>query len=171
MVVAGLAVVAAAALAPGRGRLEALGALAAAGAAVALVLWEAGSDPDAALTAGAVAHAAVSVLVYVLVAVAVAVVGTLRDSWRLTSLATAALVVFTTFQSFAVFARIVTGAWLFLLLGVVFLATGLLFDRARRGLAASLDADADAAPDGGRRRSEPDGKPGTDAAPGTGVTR
>ena len=58
--------------------------------------------------AGADAHAAVSVLVYVLVAVAVAVVGTLRDSWRLTSLATAALVVFTTFQSFAVFALIVT---------------------------------------------------------------
>jgi len=180
VVVAGLAVVAAAALAPGRGRLEALGALAAAGAAVALVLWEAGSDPDAALSAGAVAHAAVSVLVYVLVAVAVAVVGTLRDSWRLTSLATAALVVFTTFQSFAVFARIVTGAWLFLLLGVVFLATGLLFDRARRGLAASLDADADAPPDGERGAgARPDGEPagarpdelGTDAAPGTGVTR
>ena len=69
--------------------------------------------------------------------------GTARGS---TALATAALVVFTTFQSFAVFARIVTGAWLFLLLGVVFLATGVLFDRARRGIAATLDrASADRA--------------------------
>ena len=49
---------------------------------------------------------------------------------------------FTTVQSFAVFARIVDGAWLFLLLGVVFLGTGLLFDRARRGLVATPRAAA-----------------------------
>jgi uncharacterized membrane protein len=136
---AGLAATAAALLSPGRGRLETLGALAVAAAALGLVCWDAGSDADGPLTADAVAQAAVSVVVYVAVAVALAALGTLRDSPRLTGLATAALVVFTTFQSFAVFARIVTGAWLFLLLGVVFLATGVLFDRARRQIAATLE--------------------------------
>ena len=52
------------------------------------------------------------------------------------------LVVFTTFQSFAVFAPIVTGAWLFVVLGTVFLGTGFLFDRARRELAQVLDDDS-----------------------------
>jgi hypothetical protein len=81
----------------------------------------------------------VSVGVYVLVAIGVAVLGTLRDSWRLTALATGAIVVFTTFQSFAVFARIIEGAWLFLALGLVLLGTGVLFDRVRRGVAAALE--------------------------------
>lgn len=139
LAVVGVAAAAALVLAPGRGRLEPLGALAVLAVAVGLVLWDAGNDPDADLTAAAVLHAVVAIVVYVLVAVAVAVVGTLRDSWRLTALATAALVVFTTFQSFAVFARLITGAWLFLLLGVIFLATGVLFDRARRGIAATLE--------------------------------
>ena len=58
-------------------------------------------------------------------------------------MAMVALVVFTTFQSFAVFAAIIQGAWLFVVLGLVFLGTGLLFDRARRGIAATLEgADA-----------------------------
>ncbi|GCD90776.1 DUF2157 domain-containing protein [Nocardioides sp. LS1] len=139
---AGAAAVAALVLASGTDRFEPLGALAVSGIAIGLVLWDAGSDTDAPLTTGAVLHAVLSVVVYVLAAVAVAVVGTLRDSWRLTGLATAALVVFTTFQSFAVFARVITGAWLFLLLGLVFLATGVLFDRARREIAANLE-DAD----------------------------
>ena len=65
--------------------------------------------------------------------------GILRDSWRLTALATAGLVVFTTFQSFAVFAQIIQGAWLFVVLGLVFLGTGYGFDRARRELAATLE--------------------------------
>lgn len=141
LTVAGVAVAAAVVVSPGRGRLEPLGALAVAAVGVGLVLWDAGNDPDADLTAAAVLHAVVAVVLYVLVAVAVAVVGTLRDSWRLTALATVALVVFTTFQSSAVFARLVTGAWLFLLLGVIFLATGVLFDRARRGIVATLDKD------------------------------
>lgn len=134
-----VAVVAAVARSSGPGRNEALAAVAAAVAAVALVLWDTDGAVDDRLTTGDVLHAVVSVLLYVMVAVAVAVAGTLRDSPRLTWLATAALVVFTTFQSFAVFAQIVTGAWLFLLLGVVFLATGFLFDRTRRGLAATLE--------------------------------
>ena len=85
------------------------------------------------------AHALISVAVYVLAAALVAVLGVLHDSWRLTALATVALVLFTTVQSFAVFARIVDGAWLFLLLGVVFLVTGYAADRARRELAQTLD--------------------------------
>ena len=74
-------------------------------------------------------------------AVAVAMLGTLRDSWWLTALATTALVVFTTFQSFAVFAPIIQGAWLFVVLGLIFLGTGFTFDRARRRLAAALEGD------------------------------
>lgn len=85
-------------------------------------------------------HAIVSVGVYLVVAVAVAALGTLRDNPLLTWMAMLALVIFTTFQSFAVFAAIIQGAWLFMVLGVIFLGTGFLFDRARRGLAATLEA-------------------------------
>lgn len=133
------ALAAAGLLTPQETRLEVLGAVAAAVAAVGLVLWDPG---DGTVTDGGVANAAVSVVVYVLVSVGVAVVGALRDSWRLTALATAALVVFTTVQSFSVFARILEGAWLFVALGLVFLGTGLGFDRARRRLVAAVtDAD------------------------------
>jgi hypothetical protein len=116
-------------------RLEVLGAVGAAAGAVGLVVWDAGGEQ---VTDAGVANAAVSVVVYVLVAVGVAVVGTLRESPRLTALATAALVVFTTVQSFSVFARILEGAWLFVALGLVFLGTGLGFDRARRRLVAAV---------------------------------
>ena len=139
-VVAVLAVVAGALLARGRDRLEPLAAAAVAVVAVLLVVWDTGSDPDA-ITAADWLHAIVSVGVYVVVAVGVAVLGTWRDSWQLTATATAALVVFTTFQSFAVFAQIIQGAWLFVVLGLVFLGTGVLFDRARRQLVAALEPD------------------------------
>ncbi|WP_167305927.1 DUF2157 domain-containing protein [Nocardioides euryhalodurans] len=135
---AALAVAAGTILGQGTARLEPLAAVAVSLLAVVLVLWDTGTDTDQ-LTAGDWLHALVSVGAYVLVAVGVAVLGTLRDSWRLTALATAALVVFTTFQSFAVFAQIIQGAWLFLVLGLVFLGTGFLFDRARRGLATALE--------------------------------
>ena len=69
----------------------------------------------------------------------------LRDSRRLTFLATAALVVFTTTQAFSVFAAIIQGAWLFLVLGLVFAGTGYLADRARRQLARTLADEADGA--------------------------
>ena len=49
--------------------------------------------------------------------------GVLRDSTRLTALATAALVLFTTVQAFAVFALIISGATLFLLVGAVLVVT------------------------------------------------
>lgn len=144
-VVAGVLATAAAAGAVGWRRLEALGAVAVALVAWLLVAWDSGSDTsDIGLADWA--HAAVAIGVYVAAAAGVAVLGVLRDSWRLTALATAALVVFTTFQSFAVFAAILPGAWLFVALGLVFLATGYLFDRARRRLAEELADDRPARP-------------------------
>jgi len=140
---AGVVVAAGAVLSRGRERLEPLGVVGVAGLALLLVAWDTGSGPGpdtgGALTTADWLHAVVSVGVYVLVAIGVAVLGTLRDSWRLTALATGAIVVFTTFQSFAVFARIIEGAWLFLALGLVLLGTGVLFDRVRRGVAAALE--------------------------------
>ena len=138
--VAGLAAGAAIGLVRGSARLEPVGALVVLAASVLMVLWDAGDDPDV-LTLVDWAHAAVSVAVYVGVAVGVAVLGIMRNSTRLTALATVGLVVFTTFQSFAVFAQIIQGAWLFVALGLVFLGTGYLFDRARRELAATLEGE------------------------------
>ncbi len=140
LVAAGL--VAAAALWRGRGdlRLEPLGALATVGLSVALILWDTGGDVED-LTVADWAHAGVSVAAYVALAVGVAALGVLRDNWALTALAAVGLVVFTTFQSFAVFAQIIQGAWLFVVLGLVFLATGYLFDRTRRRLAATLEGE------------------------------
>jgi uncharacterized membrane protein len=86
------------------------------------------------LPTGAWLRAVVSVLAYLAVASGYAVLGGVRDSARLTWLATAALVVFVTVQAFAVFAPIVSGAALFLVVGVVLLGTGVLADRGRRRL-------------------------------------
>lgn len=138
---AALAVVAGTVVARGSARWEPAATLGVAVAAGALVTWDTGADVGT-LTASDWLHAAVSIGVYVVVAVAVAVLGALRDSWRLTALATTALVVFTTFQSFAVFARILEGAWLFVVLGLVFLGTGFLFDRGRRELAAAIEGES-----------------------------
>lgn len=144
--VAGLAAATAAVVRPGPRVLEPLGAVVVACVAVALSLWTIGADANDVQTADWV-HAAVSVLAYVVLAVGLVALGTLRDHPPLTWMATVGLVVFTTFQSFAVFAPIVTGAWLFVVLGTVFLGTGFLVDRARRGLAQALDADTDTAID------------------------
>ncbi|WP_248583254.1 DUF2157 domain-containing protein [Nocardioides sp. InS609-2] len=121
-------------------RWEVAGAAAALAVGVLLALWEPGSDPDH-LGAGDLLHAALCVVAYVALAVGVAALGALRDNWVLTAMAAVALVVFTSFQSFAVFAAIIDGAWLFLLVGLVFLATGFVFDRARRTLASELAAE------------------------------
>jgi uncharacterized membrane protein len=86
------------------------------------------------LPAGAWARAVLSVVAYLLVASGYAVLGGMRDTSRLTWLATAALVVFVTVQAFAVFAPIVSGAALFLIVGVVLIGTGVLADRGRRRL-------------------------------------
>ena len=134
-----LAVAAGVVLSRGRDRIEPLAAVGVTAMALLLVAWDTGADAGD-VTAADWLHAAVSVGVYVVVAVGVAVLGTLRDSGVLTATATAALVVFTTFQSFAVFAQIIQGAWLFMVLGLVFLGTGVLFDRTRRRLAAALES-------------------------------
>lgn len=136
-VVAALLAAAAAVLVPGWRRLEVVGAAAVAAVALLLVWWDTGSD-TAHVDLADWAHAATAIVVYVAAAAGVAVLGVLRDSWRLTALATGALVLFATFQSFAVFAAILSGAWLFIALGLVFLATGFGFDRARRRLAHEL---------------------------------
>lgn len=120
---------------------EPLGAVGVAALAVVLVAWDAGSDPDR-IGVGDWAHATVSVVCYLVVATAVAVVGILRDSTRLTFVAVAALALFTTVQAFAVFAQIIQGAWLFLIVGLILAGTGWVADRGRRQLAASLDDEA-----------------------------
>lgn len=140
LVVALLLVVASFALGTGLSRWESLGATAAAALAVGLVAWNPGTDID---RVGAVdwLHAGAAVAGYVLVAAAVAALGILHESLRLTWVAVAALVLFTTVQSFAVFAAIIEGAWLFVALGLVFLVTGFMADRARRGLTAALEGE------------------------------
>jgi hypothetical protein len=127
----------AAGLARGDGRLEPLVAIAVAVVSGLLVLWDPGTDPDSVGLEGW-AHAGVSIAAYVATATWIAVLGIRRSSDWLTYLALAALVVFTTFQSFAVFAQIIQGAWLFVVLGLVFLGSGYLFDRARRELAEAV---------------------------------
>ncbi len=141
--VAVAAVVASVVVARDRSRaLEALVPIAGVAAGVLLVLWESPEPDRGVLSTEGYVHAFVSVAVYVLAAGWYAVLGVLRDSPRLTFLATAALVVFTTVQSFAVFAPIVTGASLFLVLGVTFLGSGFLFDRGRRRVVANLEGAA-----------------------------
>jgi uncharacterized membrane protein len=137
---AGVALVATLAVRPGRRLLEPAGAVLVLGVAFGLASWQTGTDTTS-VDAADWAHAAVSVAAYVVLAVGLVALGTVREHQPLTWMAMAGLVVFTTFQSFAVFAPIVTGAWLFVVLGTVFLGTGFLFDRARRGLAQALDTD------------------------------
>ena len=99
-----------------------------------LSLWRFEGSELENLTAGEWARAFVAVVVYLAVASGYAVIGGMRDSARLTWAATAALVLFTTIQATAVFAEILSGAALFLLVGVVLIGTGLLADRGRRRL-------------------------------------
>ena len=155
LVIAAAAVAAAVALAvrPGAPRwlwAEPVGALTVAGLAVLLLAWDAGADAGQVGLADWV-HAAFSVLTYMAVATGVAVVGILRDRSHLTVTALAALVLFTTFQSFAVFAAIIEGAWLFLVVGLILAGSGYLADRGRRQLADSLDDLTDESPRGGTR--------------------
>ncbi len=137
---AGLAAVAALVAGSGVRRLEPVGAIVVLVAATLLGLWTTGSDVTE-VDASDWLHAALSVGAYVLLAVALVALGTVREHTALTWMAMTGLVVFTTFQSFAVFAPIVTGAWLFVVLGTVFLGSGFLFDRARRELVQALDTD------------------------------
>jgi uncharacterized membrane protein len=139
LVVAGAVAAAAVFTRPGVRALEPLGAMLVLAVATGIGLWTTGTDTSEIDTSDWL-HAAVSVAAYVLLAVALVALGTVREHPPLTWMAMVGLVVFTTFQSFAVFAPIVTGAWLFVVLGTVFLGTGFLFDRARRELAEALDS-------------------------------
>ena len=132
-------VVASAVLSTRRSRFESLVPLVAVLAGALLVLWEPPEPVQGVVTSEGYAHAFASVAVYVVAAGWYAVLGVLRDSARLTFVATTALVLFTTVQSFAVFAPIITGAALFLVLGATFLGSGYLFDRGRRHLVANLE--------------------------------
>lgn len=81
-----------------------------------------------------------SLLVYLAAVAWIAVVGEWRSSPALTALAMAAVVLYVTVQSWAVFAPIISGATLFLVVGVIMLTTGVLAERTRRRLARD-DAD------------------------------
>lgn len=120
-------------------RLELSAVLAAAVAAVLLLRWK---PPEVErleeLSGAALVRVVVAILLYLLVATWFAALGVLRDNGGLTHLATAALVVFTVVQSFAVFEPILSGAALFLALGVVLAASGYLVDRGRRRLVADV---------------------------------
>lgn len=150
LVLAGVAAAAAVATRPGLRALEPLGAIVVLVVATLIGLWTTGTDTSS-VDAADWGHAAVSVIAYVVLAVGLVVLGTVRDHPPLTWMAMVGLVVFTTFQSFAVFAPIVTGAWLFVVLGTVFLGTGFLVDRARRELAHALDTDSPTSTDGADR--------------------
>ncbi|WP_338750979.1 DUF2157 domain-containing protein [Janibacter alittae] len=121
-----------------RAWIEPVGALAVLIVAALLALWDVDTDVrDVGFDQWA--HAALSIIAYVALAVGLLALDVLRQHRAISWIAMAALVTFTTFQSFAVFVPIVTGAWLFVVLGVVFLGTGTLVDRARRRVARSLD--------------------------------
>jgi len=107
-----------------------------------LVLWDVATDDLQDLSGAAYAKVVVGVLVYLAAAAWFAVLGVLRDSTRLTVIAALALVVFTTVQAFAVFAPIVSGATLFLVVGAVLVGTGFAVDRGRRQLTRAVEAGA-----------------------------
>ncbi|MET8156290.1 DUF2157 domain-containing protein [Sphaerisporangium sp. NPDC005289] len=117
-------------------RYEVLAALVMVVAAVGLVAWAPG-DVDPAMggfTAAQTARAVAGTLLYILAASWFAVAAARRDETHLVLIATVALVVFVTAQSFAVFQPLLSGAALFLALGVIFIVTGALVEYGRRRL-------------------------------------
>lgn len=118
------------------GRLEVALAVVALAVGAGLSFWRPDVDlvGTGAVTGGQWVRAVLAVALYLAVASGYAVLGGMRDSDLLTWLATGALVVFTTVQAFAVFAPLLSGAALFLAVGVVLIASGVLADRGRRRL-------------------------------------
>ena len=134
-----LAVAAAAVLSDAAGRAELGAVVAVLLVALLVVRWQPPVPQTAAELSGeALLRAVVAIVVYLLAALWFAALGVLRDSDGLTRLATAALVVFTVVQSFAVFEPILSGAALFLVLGAVLVATGYVVDRGRRRLVTDV---------------------------------
>lgn len=124
-------------------RLEGAAGVAVLGLAVVLAWWspDNGQVVDGTRQVGGEAwvQAIVSIVAYVVVAAAVAAIGVVREEAHLTWLAVLGLAVFTTVQAFAVFADIIDGAWLFVVLGIVFAGTGWIGDRARREMVDVLE--------------------------------
>ena len=146
LLAAGAAAAAVVALVVARDLLSRLEVAAAAAAVLAgwlVVLWQppgavAPGASTGGLTGEALLRVGVVVAVYVLAALWTAALGVLRDEPRTTGLATAALVLFTVVQSFAVFAPVLSGATLFLALGAVLAGSGWVADRGRRGLVTTV---------------------------------
>lgn len=135
----------------GRSEIELLVLLAALAGGTGLVLWQPSASTSAfeapAMTPELWARTGASIVLFLAVAAWFAMLGAWREEPELTTLALIALVLFTTFQSFAVFAPIISGATLFLAVGGVMLVSGLAADRVRRLLT--------------RRRGRGSGGPGT----------
>jgi uncharacterized membrane protein len=140
LVAAALLAGAAALRSSGPGRLEAVSGVVILALAMVLTWWSPESvDVGDKISGAAWAHAIVSIIFFVAAAAGVAAIGVLRDEAPLTWIGVAALAVFTTVQSFAVFAQVITGAWLFVVLGLVFAGTGWVADRARREMVEALE--------------------------------
>lgn len=118
------------------GRHEVLAVTVMIGLALLLMAWSPGDAAgfDGTFTAALTARAVAGTLVYILAATWFAAVAARRDLSYLVFIATAALVAFVTAQSFTLFQPIFSGAALFLVLGVVFIATGALVFYGRRRL-------------------------------------
>lgn len=140
LVVSALLAVLAALRSHGPGRLEAFAGIPVLTLAMALCWWapEMGDVGDR-ISGAAWAHAIIAIVIFVAAAAGVAALGVLHDEAPLTWIGVAALAVFITVQSFAVFAQVFTGAWLFVILGLVFAGTGWLADRARREMVDALE--------------------------------
>lgn len=105
-----------------------------------VVAWWRPDNPEAVLAGASMspgmwARTIVGLLLFVAVVAWYAVLGARREAPEVTTLALVGLLVFTTVQSFAVFAPIASGATLFLAVGAVMVATGLAAERIRRMLA------------------------------------
>ncbi|MBL8931346.1 MAG: DUF2157 domain-containing protein [Kineosporiaceae bacterium] len=164
-VVAALAVVAAGLVGDRLDRTELAVTVAAGLAGIGLSAWTVPSSElteAGELSADVTARAVVAVLVFLLIAGALAVIGTRRDLTGLTWLATGSLVVFTTVQSFAVFAPIISGATLFLAVGLVLLVSGYGVDRFRRRLVTEFTPAGLPSPEEPEEPGKPDPRdPGT----------
>ena len=121
----------------GRRLPELGGGLAVAGVATTVVLATPDGDTSVfgeSLSGAALAWALLASAAFLVAAVAVAALGVAREMPGLVNLASAALVVFVTLQSFGLFSSLLSGAGLFLAIGVLLVGTGLLVDRGRRRL-------------------------------------
>lgn len=79
-----------------------------------------------------------AIVIFLAVAGGWAIVGAREALPVISVAATAGVVVFVTFQSFAVFAPIISGATLFLLVGTVMIITGVVAERARRRIGSEV---------------------------------